>query len=340
MMKTYKLHSGYSLIEIMVAMLIGLFLIGGIMQLFIASKKTYQMEDAMAHVQENQRFALDFMVHDVRSAGSWGCFKDSTLIQNLLNTTGTGVYATATQGLTGTNNQDYAAPSGSPAYVTGTDTLSLKGASALLDANGVEVALTTQTPALAAPIVTSSSNIKVNDILFMGDCEGGNIFQVINISGNTIEHGIAASSFPLPGNSTDKFSKNFGTDARLYAFNAVTYSIRTSDESGRPALFRQTANDSPVELVEGVEDMQILYGEDTDDNGTPNRYVTADQVTSMGNVLSLQVSLVVQSVDDNQVSSPIAFTATTGKTYNNGANPDRRMRRSTTSVISIRNRLY
>jgi len=51
-------------------------------------------------------------------------------------------------------------------------------------------------------------------------------------------------------------------------------------------------------LAEGVENMIVLYGEDTDDTGDINRYVFSLFVTDWSKVLSLQISLLVNSIDN------------------------------------------
>lgn len=60
---------GLSLVEILVALTISLFLIAGVIQLFIGSKQTYRFNDAQSRLQENGRFAIDRMAWDIRMAG-------------------------------------------------------------------------------------------------------------------------------------------------------------------------------------------------------------------------------------------------------------------------------
>ena len=52
-----------------------------------------------------------------------------------------------------------------------------------------------------------------------------------------------------------------------------------------------------VELVEGVENMQILYGEDTTNDGVINAFVTADDVSNYANVKSVKIGLIMRSPD-------------------------------------------
>ena len=60
---------GLTLVEILVALLISLFLIAGVIQLFIGTKQTYRGHDALSRIQENGRFAIDRMAWDIRMAG-------------------------------------------------------------------------------------------------------------------------------------------------------------------------------------------------------------------------------------------------------------------------------
>lgn len=64
-----KIQGGFSLIELMIAMSLGLILIGGVISVFLASSQTYRLQDAMFRVQESGRFALDIMLRDLRDAG-------------------------------------------------------------------------------------------------------------------------------------------------------------------------------------------------------------------------------------------------------------------------------
>lgn len=63
---------GFTLIELMIAMVLSLFLIGGVILMYSSTKAAYVDSDQMSRMQENIRFASDYMVRDLRNAG----FKD------------------------------------------------------------------------------------------------------------------------------------------------------------------------------------------------------------------------------------------------------------------------
>jgi len=67
---------GLSLIELMIAMIIGLVLLLGLVQVMSASRNAYQLSTGVARTQENSRFAVDFLQRDLRMAGHMGCVND------------------------------------------------------------------------------------------------------------------------------------------------------------------------------------------------------------------------------------------------------------------------
>jgi len=52
-MKHKTNQTGMTLIEIMVALLIGAFLLGGVLQIFTGSQQTYLMQQNLSRLQEN-----------------------------------------------------------------------------------------------------------------------------------------------------------------------------------------------------------------------------------------------------------------------------------------------
>jgi len=76
-MKPFK-HSaetnrGFSLVELMVALTLGLIILSAVSMLFVSSKKTYTSQDRQARLQENSRFAMHFIIKDLRLTGYYGC---------------------------------------------------------------------------------------------------------------------------------------------------------------------------------------------------------------------------------------------------------------------------
>jgi len=68
-----KLSRGFGLIEIMVALTLGLVITLGLIQLFISAKNSYVSQSASAAMQEDARFVLSKMIQEIRMVGMFGC---------------------------------------------------------------------------------------------------------------------------------------------------------------------------------------------------------------------------------------------------------------------------
>src|SRR5262245_33749913 len=101
---------GFSLIELMVAMSIGLILTLIIGQIFINSRAVFASTDNLSRLQENARYGLNLIAREVRSAG----YKADSR-PNPIDTT----YAAAYTGLGGTDGGTTGTPaSGVPDLIT------------------------------------------------------------------------------------------------------------------------------------------------------------------------------------------------------------------------------
>lgn len=79
----------------MVGILISSILLLGMYQIFSASRVTFQMQEGLSRVQENGRFAMDYLQRSVRMVGFMGCGSDigranqTSFVNHLSDTTGT-----------------------------------------------------------------------------------------------------------------------------------------------------------------------------------------------------------------------------------------------------------
>ncbi|MEE3917182.1 prepilin-type N-terminal cleavage/methylation domain-containing protein [Pseudomonas viridiflava] len=74
-----RLSRGFGLVEIMVALVLGLVVSLGIVQIFTASRATYQSQNASARMQEDARFVLSKMIQEIRMTGMYGCLSFSNV---------------------------------------------------------------------------------------------------------------------------------------------------------------------------------------------------------------------------------------------------------------------
>jgi len=357
-LQAIKYQSGVTLIELMIAMLIGLFVIGGMISLFSTTQQTYRQQEGLWRVQENGRFAIDIFTRDIREAGYFGCLGGYTpeaprtngamangLIRNTLNPAPPAAPAFGvdfTTSLVGFHG-DPVSGTWSPALPTTPLIISPLAGSDILAISSITNTGLTVTAHPGTPANPGSANIQTTDnngivqgeILLVSDCQSGAIFQVTNANPNTsgsIVHNTGGVT--SPGNWTTHLGRSF-VDAEISRLQRSVYYVAADpDANDELTLFR---NDTP--LIEGVSRMLLLFGEDTDDDGVINRYVRADQVADMGNVLAVRVNLLVGSAAKENVVNQAQFLPPPFGDGVTTPTPDRRLYQVFSTTVAIRNRL-
>ena len=306
-----------SLIELMIALLIGVVLVLGLVQIFSASRAAYQLSQGIARNQESARFALDFLSRDLRMTGHAGCVNDQSLLRTDVDGTFIGGnirslfmsnaqrdansvaalpfplrFDLAVQGFEadstapGDSLEINAAPTAGGADdwtpslpaefnalqpIAGSDILVLRFLSA-------EQAPAVWTPGPPAVITYPSTSADVatggNGLFALSDCMGTAVFQA-SANPSATQMTVQASGLNKSGLSyvSTHDSTNITTNtggAVLHRAESVAYYVRANAQ-GVPALYRARWVSSPgsggldviqEELVEGVESMQLLFGED------------------------------------------------------------------------------
>lgn len=348
---TPKSVSGLSLIELMIATVLGLILTLGVVQVYIGSSQTYRLTDAIAHAQENLRFVTTIIERDVRGAGGLACLQSADDVDVRMNGdrplpigmgllgwefagTGLGDEHTPESEL-GIGSTGWSEGSGDgvfPAELAG----SVVAGSDMLIVNALQsIPVTVASSSNGNISLDSASGIPQGRIVLAVDdnCSGGEMFQ----KGNNE----TAQSVTMHGatNTPSTFSLDYGDNARIAVYDTFAYYIGIGT-SGEPALMRQRLDVGPQaaeELVEGVESMQILYGVSTGVQKRADTYVTAANVNDWSEVMSVRLSFLVRSPEDANNEDQIRrfnMLGTELVTEN-----DRRARLVSTITVGIRNRL-
>ena len=111
-----------------------------------------------------------------------------------------------------------------------------------------------------------------------------------------------------------------------------------------PSLYRAIVNpggltEAPQELFEGVESLQLLYGEDTNADGAPDLYANADGIGSWTSVVSVRLSILVRTIDQHGRADAASIDTNTYPLNNVVFDPvnDRRRRRVFATTVMVRN---
>ncbi|MCK5364225.1 MAG: PilW family protein [Gammaproteobacteria bacterium] len=187
--------------------------------------------------------------------------------------------------------------------------------------------------------VDSTTGFALNQVAAITDCGGSDIFQIntaptaTTVQANALSRGYNAVSSPM-----------------IAPFVAVRYYIGANGRSPDPvnapypSLYRAIITpgglaETPQELFEGVESLQLLYGEDTDADGTPDNYANADAVGNWASVVSVRLSILVRTIDEHGRADVANIDTNTYQVNNIVFDPvdDRRRRRVFTTTAMVRN---
>ena len=94
-------------------------------------------------------------------------------------------------------------------------------------------------------------------------------------------------------------------------------------------------------IVQGAENLQLLYGEDTnntDDATNATKYVTAGNVVNWNNVVSVRLGFLVNSQSDIATTDDAVNYDLQGQTQIAAAN-DHMRRRAYSATVVVRNRM-
>lgn len=377
-------QQGLSLVELMVALAVSTLILIGLVQVFVNSRLMYDTDEGVARLQENGRFAMEFLARDIRMAGNMGCLGNipgsadellSRTINYVSNSTTSEIFNLARGGIEGF---EYAgtAPTDTylltnlypattvttityPTLVTNLAPGTVRGSDILVlrfmdgDGAGLESPYTDA----AQIFVEQSNSLQDNQVMIVTDCKRASIFQATTVSSGTGTTNVAHAVGGNPGNTCANWGTgscpghDYQSGSQIARFNTMVYYIGTGAYGG-PSLMRRswptgTARDD--ELVEGVENMQILYGLNTDSDSGANadRYMPASDSASdsinWSQVVSVRVALLVAGQISGKISKQSEQTVDTatysaaGVTLRPPAN-DRHQRRVFTATVKLRNR--
>ncbi len=326
-------HQGFSLIELMIGMVIGLILLLGVVTIFTSTQRVNNTEENLSRIQENARLAFDIMARDIRMAGNYGCLQDVDNLNSTLNTPNDfdWNFLIAIQGFTGKDNALPATVR--DVIIPATDAIALRGV------YGTGATLERLMPDTSADMKTLPIDpppIGDNDIVIISDCVAATAFQVSNYTdanGNVVHN----TGTGTPGNATKDLKHTYPPGSQVFKVATTTYYIAPSSTPNVRALWKYSAPagvGTPIELIEGIHDMQIQYGEDTDGNQQANRYRTAAQNPNWANVVSVRINLLMRS-ERPVHDAPQTYTFNGAVTTAN----DRHMYQAMSYVVSLRNRI-
>lgn len=325
---------GVTLVELMIALVIGLILTAGATQIFLGSKETYRTSEALSRVQENGRMALQLLAREIRQADYFGCQDNLTSVFSQLN-------PTADFDPLGDGGLDVTDNTGP----NGTDGITLRSAKADDD-----LYLTNQ-PSGSAETLTMNEPRAVaeGDIMIITDCRQADMLQVtndpINNSSDQVNHN--SGNFGPPGNQNVNLAGNYGPGTTALRFREVEYGITQDD--GRFFLSRAVNQDTfastAENIIPGVVDFQLTYGVDSGGDAVVDYYVSGAGMSELDEdeIVAVRIDMIVQSEETNVttgVDGNQQFTLDDGSAAGKTVTiQDGRLAQRFTGTYTIRNRV-
>lgn len=344
---------GVSLIELMIAMLLGLVVVAAAGGLFLTNKRVYASTETLNRIQENTRVSFEIMSRDIREAGGRPCGGTSQLV-NLLNSKDSAWWTGFEDGLHG-----YDAGQAAPGTATGTGLAQRAPDTDAIDlhmSNDGDYSVQKHDTPSATLDLNKVSGLAKGDIALVCNTAYSLIFQITDFAGNKVLHGGGNGN---PGNCGQEFqyeepgagscsgaSNPFGycmmgatsaqcvksseDPAALVKLGTVRWYIG-NNARGSQSLYRARVINKtltavpdiidPVEIAEGVSQMQLEYRS----LGSP-AFVPASSVSDWTKVNAVRISLTAQGVEGALRGS-----------YVEGTEGDA-LSRDLTHVVAIRNR--
>ena len=346
---------GFSIVELMVAILIGLIILAGVIQVVVTSKTTFLGQEEMSFIQENARYAVDLIGKDVQSAGYMGCAGNVANLAYLPRVNATSSALAGVELVRGFEG-DVASTASypeiyratvRPIYQPGTTTIKDYPDSFVVHGGGERsVALTGQSGQTFTLAQSPAYAVGEHIVIVAEDCRRASIVRTATVAANQFtvtaasvcstlvkpqldENNICSGTCSCSGQGS---SELFMPGSVSMPFNTHAYFVAESSVlPGVPALKRSVLRGGDgvtEEIALGVEDMEVLYGVVSGGN---LRYMKASEVTDWNSVASVQVSLLMRS-------QAVSLAQAEARTYLNNTYNDRFMRQVITSTFRLRNR--
>jgi type IV pilus assembly protein PilW len=281
---------GVSLIELMVALVLGLFLILGAVTVYQQSRSTFRVTEAVARLQETARYALDVLEPEIRMASYWGLNNRADYIQNrataaealpaVFNATQGGKISTCGNNWA-INVAEYIGGSNNAYFTTSAGCLgqnTITTADTLIVRRGAELPPTT---------------LDVNDLYVQASRVQGTMFAPTAGCTDPDDAACLPVGYAPPASET-----------RELVANAYYISSQSTGRTDVPSLRRKrflglgATAVTDEEIIPGVEDMQVQFGIDgTDADDSVDAYVNPGAVGATDRVMAVRIWLRIRADD-------------------------------------------
>jgi len=273
-MKTVRRARGFGLIELMIAMVLGLLVIGAAFAVFQSNQSSYRANEGLNRMQENARVAFEMMSRDIRAAGGSACSNKS-----IMQTTGT--QATAyNDAIVATVNDGNNSMDGARDQVT-----AIAG-----DDTSYQVTASTSTSVTISVagkgIADATEAFQAGNVLLLCNARYTYVVTATGVSGNTI------SFAALPGGYDPYNDPKAPPQAVVLArFRNNRWYVGANGRGGNSLFVARNGAATGEEVAEGVESLRVRYLESSTGSGCTAGTTYNDAPTTTGCVTGVRVDM-------------------------------------------------
>jgi type IV pilus assembly protein PilW len=369
--------SGFSLVELMVALVLGGMVVVAVINIFLGSRMTYMANEGFARAQETGRFALEDIKRDLREVGTNGFCGARLTIRNHLNNCA-GLYnatfdptrpingleftGTGPSGGSFTIPDELAVETGQYGRWTSSNLSELPAAlqGRVVGNSDIVFFRTMQpVPGLTAEGTNLKNAVAINlngghnlnnSIVLVTDCaSAADLFQNRS-GGNAFVRSAAGPSCGAngPGNvppGLRSWSRSYDESMQVYRVQTTAYYVGINPQTSEPGLYRMVLGEGApryIEVADGIENMQVLYGFSLPsahggDGQSVNHWLTASQVPDWGLVIAARISVLARSPEIAGQDRQAETFDMAGVTVTTPG--DGRIRREFSTTVALRNRV-
>ncbi|HOV97338.1 MAG TPA: prepilin-type N-terminal cleavage/methylation domain-containing protein [Thermomonas sp.] len=255
---------GFTLVELMIAMVLGLLVLGAALAVFQSNQRTFSSNEGQNRVQENARIAYEMMGRDIRSVGSSACSSEAMVLGSDSNSTA----------FRAPLNND-----GTGMSVTSADDLSYRVASGT--GSTTSVTLLESTP-------SASDIFKAGDVVMVCNAAMTGFATVGSVAGQKINFSAA-----LPFDPSDTANASPGSIS-IARFRTNRWYVATNGRGSGNSLWVARSGGAGQEVADGVQSATLAFHQAS--GGTPTTYVASP--TNFQYVDAVRFTLPIRAVSE------------------------------------------
>lgn len=327
-------QGGFTLVELMISSSLGMIVLIGIFNILLLNLQTFHVQEGVSHIQETGRYVTEELAIAIRNSGHTGCVKDGQTTSWL----NSNYYANQNQAVLGYNAEGDDWNNNLPAELgvvtEGTDAFTLSNVSNI-DAVLTASMATSQDNYIE--IRTAQSSFEANDLVLLTDCITSDIFQTNSVTDDSgVTRLYAAAGGSSPGNANKPFSKRYDGGDHVYKHEVTSYFVRPATQGNSQSLWRRTNSGTAEEWIKGIDQLQIEFGIDSNNDNVVDAYVAPDEVAA-AEVVSIRIYLLFRALRTATIDTDTRTFTFAGQTY--GPYNDKVARQLFVKTIAIRNQI-